>query len=105
VRPGTKAEQYTDDVPAEEKNRRLDALLSLQDEIATARYSDSVGSIVNVLVEGVSKRDDNAFTGRTVYGRIVNFTSDAIIKAGDEVEVLVTEAKRNSLFGRLQKML
>jgi tRNA-2-methylthio-N6-dimethylallyladenosine synthase len=103
VRAGTKAEQYANDVPEAEKARRLEEIHRLTDELAAEQYADSVGKSMLVLVDGASKRDEAVFTGRTVYGKIVNFTADAGLQpqAGDEVAVTITEVKQNSLFGKV----
>ena len=63
VRPGTAAARRPDDVPLDEKKRRLNHLLAVQREIATERNQGYVGETVEVLVEGAAE------DGR-LYGRI-----------------------------------
>ena len=57
-RPGTVAiERFEDDVPDEVKRRRNNALLSLQSTISEEVGREFVGMTLEVMVEGVSKRD------------------------------------------------
>ena len=100
VRPGTHAEKFEDNIPSAEKSRRLDELLRLQSAISQEDHRDDPGKTIKVMVEGVSKRDEKAFSGRTVYSRSVNFLSTKPLDVGDEIEVTITEAKPNSLFGK-----
>ncbi|GAB7140145.1 tRNA (N6-isopentenyl adenosine(37)-C2)-methylthiotransferase MiaB [Deferribacterales bacterium RsTz2092] len=101
-RPGTKANELDDNVPASVKSERLARLLKLQDSIASERYSALLGVCAKVLVEGVSKQDVSTMSGRTIYGRIVNFETTRAVNVGEEVEVVLTEVKKNTLFGRLK---
>ena len=101
VRPGTKAAELKDDVPKSVKTARLERLIALQEEISSAHYNVLIGQKLSVLVEGISKRDALVYTGRTLTGRIMNFTAALPPETGREVEVILTEAKRNTLFGKL----
>lgn len=57
-RPGTKAaELYVDDVPAAVKRRRNTELLAIQNEISLKENEKFLGQRVEVLVEGISKRE------------------------------------------------
>jgi tRNA-2-methylthio-N6-dimethylallyladenosine synthase len=60
-----------------------------------------LGREVEVLVEGVSRRSDNDFTGHTRSNKVVNFPGmGRIIPMGTRVKVLIEEVKRNSLYGQ-----
>jgi tRNA-2-methylthio-N6-dimethylallyladenosine synthase len=72
-REGTRAFDWGDDVPREEKERRNHVLLDLQREISLRRNRARVGEVVTVLVEGISKLDDTKWTGRTHDNLIVHF--------------------------------
>ena len=63
VRPGTAAARRPDDVPRDEKKRRLNHLLALQRDIAMERNRAYVGGEVEVLVEG--RGEDGRLYGRT----------------------------------------
>ncbi|MBR4774750.1 MAG: tRNA (N6-isopentenyl adenosine(37)-C2)-methylthiotransferase MiaB [Bacteroidales bacterium] len=64
-RPGTLANRtMQDDVPAEEKNRRLNEIIALQNRKSLERYRAQIGRTLEVLVEGPSKRDPAMLCGR-----------------------------------------
>ena len=58
-----------------------------------------MGRIVRVLVDGVSKNDENTLSGRTEEGKIVNFAGDPGL-AGRYAEVEIIQAHTWSLNGR-----
>src|SRR5262245_29064189 len=74
ARPNTLAEQrLPDDVPEEEKTRRIVALQTLQREIQSALNSRLVGTHVEVLVDAASRRRaDRELSGRTSHNVVVN---------------------------------
>ena len=80
VRPGTAAARRPDDVPLEEKKRRLNHLLALQREIAAERNAAWVGRQVEVLVEGIAQ-DGRAY-GRTRQGKIA-YLAAGLAAAGE----------------------
>lgn len=97
-RPGTAAaRKMVDDVPAEEKKRRLHQVEELQTAIATARNARLVGQTVEVLVEG---REKGKWSGRTRSNKLVFFESDLDLR-GDLVTVEVQAAGPWSLRGAL----
>lgn len=99
-RPKTKAFSIDDDVPENTKLERLHRLLEAQEEVSTEILKSYVGKTTDILVEGKSKKDSEIFSGRNSQNRIVNFSSNYKLKIGDMVSVLITEAKKNSLFGK-----
>jgi tRNA-2-methylthio-N6-dimethylallyladenosine synthase len=103
VRPGTKAELFKDNVPDEVKTARLQRLIEAQERIISKRYEKMIGAKLRVLADGVSKRGGNVYTGRTEHNRVMNFRSDSPVKQGLIVDVRLTEVKRNSLYGELNK--
>lgn len=96
-RPGTPAQNYPDQLPEEEKTRRLMALQARQREIQLKRNERLVGEEVEVLVESRNPKQVQ-WTGRTTSNRVVNFES-AEEKLGSYVRVKVTRAGPNSLVG------
>jgi tRNA-2-methylthio-N6-dimethylallyladenosine synthase len=98
-RPGTTAAEFEDSIPEEEKNRRLNKLLNVQSEITSKLLEQYIGKVCEVLVEGKSKMDVDIYSGRNRQNRIINFNSNVSLNPGDIVNVKVTEAKKNSLFG------
>ncbi|KAA0258100.1 tRNA (N6-isopentenyl adenosine(37)-C2)-methylthiotransferase MiaB [Deferribacter autotrophicus] len=100
-RPKTKASMWEDDVSEEEKSRRLDEVLKLQSKITEEINKSYVGKVQEILVEGVSKKDKNVFSGRNRQNKVVNILSNYKLNIGDIVTVEITEAKKNSLLGRV----
>ncbi|HEY6822664.1 MAG TPA: tRNA (N6-isopentenyl adenosine(37)-C2)-methylthiotransferase MiaB [Burkholderiales bacterium] len=99
-RPGTPAAALADTTSREEKQARLQALQSLLEAQARSASQSMVGSTQPVLVEGPSAKDPGELAGRTGNNRMVNFHGDASL-AGRMVDVVITEARRHSLRGRL----
>ena len=110
VRGGTKAANlYPDDVPREVKAARNNELLAVQNEIAKQDNERFVGSTVEVLVEGPSKKavkedaDSSVvqMTGRTHCDRIVVFDGNRR-QAGQFLDVHVDDASSHTLVGRVK---
>ena len=75
-RPGTLANRtMQDDVPAAEKNRRLNEIIELQNRKSLERYRAQIGRTLEVLVEGPSKRDPSQFCGRASNNMMCVFPS------------------------------
>jgi len=79
-RKGAPAARWKDDVLEEEKERRLQEVLSIQERICNEQMQSLLGTTVEILVEGVSPRDPNMIRGRTRGWRNVIFpgTKDQI---------------------------
>jgi tRNA-2-methylthio-N6-dimethylallyladenosine synthase len=114
-RPQTPAAHFSGKVLAPESNRRLQAVLALQEQITRTKNEGLVGTVARVLVEGHSKKQDGSgssarqgaieWTGRTFGQRIVNFTNaldptGRRIVPGDLVKVKIERALSHSLRGR-----
>ena len=98
-RPNTVAASWPDDVPDEEKRQRNAVLLENQNERCQKCHSGMVGMVVEVLVGGVSARNETRWTGRTRTNRIVVFEPAARVKAGDIVQVRIDRAMPQSVYG------
>jgi tRNA-2-methylthio-N6-dimethylallyladenosine synthase len=94
-RPGTRAAAMVDDVPADEKGRRLQAVESLQAGIAGQINNDLVGCTTEVLVEDWHK---GKWRGRTATDKLV-FFEDSAVWRGRLARVLVSWAGPWSLRG------
>ncbi len=102
-RPGTAASKLLDDIPLIEKKHRL-AILQNQLNLQARKYSQvMVGTIQEILVTGVSKRNSKQLSGRTENNRVVNFAADKKL-INQIVEVKITKALVNSLRGELAKL-
>ena len=95
-RPGTLAAlKYPDDVPTEEKTRRLNEIIALQNELSLESNRRDVGKTFKVLVEGPSRRDPADSCGRASNNKMCVFPSAVPEKgisacaAGDYVNVKV----------------
>jgi tRNA-2-methylthio-N6-dimethylallyladenosine synthase len=73
-REGTPAAKMKDDVPMEVKKERLQRLNDLQNEISRRKNEALRGQVVEVLVEGTSKKNPDVLSGRTRTNKLVNFT-------------------------------
>jgi tRNA-2-methylthio-N6-dimethylallyladenosine synthase len=98
-RKGTKAENLKKKVPEEEKSRRLTLLQALQKGITINNNRLMKGKVLDVLVEGQSKRGEQ-LSGRTDTNIIVNFNGDNRY-VGKLVKVLIEDFYAYSLQGKL----
>ena len=88
-RSGTKAaESLPDDVPPEIKNRRLNEIIALQNELSHESNKKDLGKVFEVLVEGFSKRSKEQLFGRTSQNKVCVFPAGDH-KIGDYIEVKV----------------
>jgi tRNA-2-methylthio-N6-dimethylallyladenosine synthase len=72
-RPNTLAEKrFADDVPEEEKTRRIVALQALQRDIQSVLNAQLIGQTVDVLVDAASRRQKTELSGRTSTNVVVN---------------------------------
>jgi tRNA-2-methylthio-N6-dimethylallyladenosine synthase len=97
-RPGTyAADKMVDDVPHEEKLRRLNDLLALQRGIATRKTARWIGRDVEVLIEG---RDElNRPYGRIRQGKRAIVLKGGDIAPGQLLNVRVMQATAGQLLG------
>lgn len=97
-REGTPACLLKDEVSDEEKEERLQRLNKVVNKYFLENNKKLEGSIVPVLVEGNSEKKDMYF-GYTDTNKLINFSANREVKAGEIVNVLVVEAKTWSLDG------
>ncbi|WP_163398291.1 tRNA (N6-isopentenyl adenosine(37)-C2)-methylthiotransferase MiaB [Flavobacterium fluviatile] len=98
-RPGTLAgRKMKDDVEEETKARRLQEIVDLQQKHAWFRSEEFVGKTVEVLVEKVSKKSKEEFSGRNSQSITVVFPKDNY-KIGDFVNVKITSCTSGTLKG------
>ena len=100
-RPFTKAKDMDGQVDENEKLRRLNILQELQAKITKEKLRSYKNKIVEVLVEGISKKGDQLY-GRNRQNIVVNFDFMDNIKVGDVVRVRITQALKHSLLGKLE---
>ena len=97
-RPGTPAANLADDVPEKEKTMRFLELERAQRKIQEEVYGSYVGRRLSVLAERQSTRSSSDLVGHSTCHKVVNFPGARRFE-GEIVDVLVTEAKTNSLYG------
>lgn len=98
-RPGTYASQHlADDVPEEEKIRRLQGMIDLQNSLSEASNLRDVGKEFEVLIEGFSKRSKEQLFGRTQQNKVVIFDKKDY-RIGQFIKVRITHATSATLFG------
>ena len=97
-REGTPAAKMEDTIDMETKHRRLEELISHINKDALKRNEGYVGKVVKVLVEGVSKRNDNILSGYSESQKLVNFKGDPS-SIGKIVNVKITKAKTFTIEG------
>jgi tRNA-2-methylthio-N6-dimethylallyladenosine synthase len=100
ARPGTPAASFADDLDLDTKNARLKLLKDTINDQAQAISDSMVGTVQKVLAERPSVRNDREMAGKTENNRWVNFQADPAV-IGHFVDVIITEARSNSLRGRL----
>ena len=100
-RPGTfAARHYADDVPEEEKIRRLNEIIALQNELSLESNRRDIGKTFEVLVEGYSKRSREQMCGRSQQNKMIVFPKGNA-KPGELVMVRVTDASSATLLGEI----
>ena len=107
---GTAAYSLPDDVPQQEKERRVSELMAIQEQISLEKNQQRIGQTLRVIVDG---HYDNYLVGRTQYDspevddevlidtQTIKPSSLQAIQPGDFVDVVVTDALENDLMARL----
>ncbi len=99
-RKGTPAYSMDNQVPQSVKGERMDRLMQMQNEISKEKNKALEGTVQRVLVEGVSKNDDEVMCAHTSGAKTVNFKCDKSL-IGQFVNVEITQAKTFSLTGKI----
>lgn len=98
-RPGTYASKHLpDNVPEEEKIRRLNEMIHLQTELSAISNKKDEGKEFEVLVEGFSKRSREQLCGRTEQNKMVVFDKGKH-HIGETVRVRIMRSTSATLFG------
>ncbi|MFQ5829217.1 MAG: tRNA (N6-isopentenyl adenosine(37)-C2)-methylthiotransferase MiaB [Candidatus Methylomirabilia bacterium] len=100
-RPRTPAAEFPDRVPEPEKAGRLSRLLEVSNRVSSEKNRALEGKVLEVLVEGVSKKNSHELSGRTRCNRVVNFDGMGRNLYGDFAQVRITQAMPHSLRGEL----
>jgi len=102
-RPGTlAARRYQDDVPEETKKRRLQEIVTLQNQLSLESNQKEIGKNYKVLIEGDSKKNEQEWKARTSHNKVVVFPKTNLsLKKGDFVTVQITECTQATLRGEI----
>jgi tRNA-2-methylthio-N6-dimethylallyladenosine synthase len=109
-RPGTRAADMEDEFIAPEViAERFDRLKTVVDRSSLSRHQGRVGRTEEVLVEGVSRRNEGMLSGRTRQGKLVHFAPTATgmrgtPTAGAMARVTITAGHPHHLSGRLEEV-
>ena len=99
-REGTPACSYENQIPMEDKKRRLAKIIDIQQEITKTEMKKQLGKTVKVLVENVSRDDESEMLGRTSRDERVVFKADKSL-IGSFVEVKLESLNGNTFKGCL----
>ncbi len=102
-RPGTLAQKkFEDDISEDVKKSRLQEIIDIQTQINKELNEEEIGDTHEVLVEGISKRDENDFRGRNSQNKVIIFPRENF-NIGDYVNVKVEKSTSATLIGKAVK--
>jgi tRNA-2-methylthio-N6-dimethylallyladenosine synthase len=104
AREGTRAARWPETVAREDKQRRLQTVIELQERISAERSALWRGRRVEVLVEGPARRGDGWLSGKTPHFRTAVFPSRKHA-LGEVVNVSVVDSTAHTLIGRAEEAL
>ncbi|MCX7614330.1 MAG: tRNA (N6-isopentenyl adenosine(37)-C2)-methylthiotransferase MiaB, partial [Clostridiales bacterium] len=99
-RPGTKAADMEDNVSKEEKQKRFDRLLLIQNQISKQLHNEYVGKTMRVLIDAFSEDNQFALEGRTDGGRLVHLNGDRSL-IGTYQDIKIERSSTWALFGTI----
>lgn len=97
------ARHYKDDISPEEKQRRLDKLMSLQQTISAEVEAEKVGQVMRVIID---RKEGDYYVGRTEYcspevDPEVLISSDKSLRIGDFYQVRITDSEEFDIYAEL----
>ena len=103
MRPLTYAhKRLTDNISEEEKTRRLEEIIALQQQLSLESNQRDVGKTFEVLIEGASKRSADQLFGRNSQNKVIVFPKEDY-KPGEYATVTVTDCTSATLIGKAVK--
>lgn len=101
-RPGTlAAKRFEDDVPEEVKKRRFNEVMAKQQECSHRRLLGHIGQTQRILIDGLSKKSDQDFSGKNEQNITVVFPVNTNYKPGDYVNVYIESCTPATLLGKI----
>lgn len=99
-RPGTAALKWEDPVPFEEKRRRLQKLIDIQNEIVLRKHIALEGSRMPAIIYGPAYKSPAKLTAVSRESHVI-LIPDAGIEPGSTIDVEITKGKQRTLEGRI----
>ncbi|MEY5041292.1 MAG: hypothetical protein RLZZ414_840 [Bacteroidota bacterium] len=100
-RPGTlAAKKYKDDVSLEDKKRRLQEIINIQNRKSLENYQKSVGKTYKVLIESVARKSDQQLFGRNSQNQGIVFPRENH-QLGTYVWVKINKCTQATLIGEV----
>ncbi|MCR4765349.1 MAG: 30S ribosomal protein S12 methylthiotransferase RimO [Bacteroidaceae bacterium] len=99
------ATHYKDDITPEEKQRRLDVLMAIQQDISAKLNAAKVGQVLKVIID---REESEFYVGRTEFDspevdpEVLIKKEGKTLQIGDFCQVMITSAEDYDLFGRIQ---
>ncbi len=90
--------RYEDDLSREIKHQRVARMAEVQRRVSNEIHKDCLGTVVDVLVEGASRKAATEAFGRDPRGVGVVFPVE-IVEPGESVRVRITDTTTNTLIG------
>lgn len=97
------AEKFKDEVPEEEKERRLSELMALQQEISADVQAQKVGTVQKVIID---RREGDYYVGRTQYDspevdpEVLIPVAEGTLRRGCFYDVMITDSDDFDLYGK-----
>lgn len=97
------ARHYKDDISPEEKQRRLDKLMALQQTISAEVEAEKVGQVMRAIID---RKEGDYYVGRTEYcspevDPEVLISSDKPLRIGDFYQVRITDSEEFDIYAEL----
>ena len=103
-RPGTyAARHFKDDISPDIKQRRLEEIISLQQKHSLERNKSFINKNCEVLIDKVSKKSNDFWSGRTTENNVVVFPKYNL-KLGDTVNVDISDCTTATLIGNINQL-
>lgn len=100
-RTGTPAAAMEDQIPQDEKSRRLQRLMDVQNVYSLQLNQAMEHKVYDVIVEGPTKNDERHWFGRTAGNKMIIWEHDGSVAIGDTVKVAVDKGQTWVLKGHL----
>ena len=97
------AKHYDDDIPQETKQKRLDQLMNLQQQISAELEAEKVGSVMKVIID---RKEGNYYIGRNEFcspevDPEILVPADKALRVGNFYQVKITSSEEFDLYGEL----